>query len=180
MNKYLFFISILGDTPADDKLWFTGSYTQRKTYLMSPDGTLTFGVETPTGYDAACVVQQHDGKLLILGKNKITYLVFLFNTVLAISGGYFTAQSVYRHDPVTKTFEKLQDLQSKKSHSGCALFYSRKHNNRPVAYIGHGGASWVGGNAVSAELLDYTQTDQWETRNYLLLYNLAANEVEIL
>ena len=76
-------------------------------------GTLTFGVETPTGYDAACVVQQHDGKLLILGKNKITYLVFLFNTALAISGGYFTAQSVYRHDPVTKTFETLPNLQAR-------------------------------------------------------------------
>ena len=167
MNKYLFFISILGDTPADDKLWFTGSYTQRKTYLMSPDGTLTFGVETPTGYDAACVVQQHDGKLLILGKNKITYLVFLFNTVLAISGGYFTAQSVYRHDPVTKTFETLPNLQARSGYTGCALFYSPKHNNRPVAYIG-GCGHGISNNGVTAELLDYTQTDQWEKRKYLI------------
>ena len=122
-----------------------------------------------TMYYGACVVQQHDGKLLILGKNEISItslkIYLIFTAIDSILGGRYTTQrAVYRHDPVTKTFEKLQDLQSKKSHSGCALFYSRKHNNRPVAYIGHGGASWVGGNAVSAELLDYTQTDQWETR----------------
>ena len=99
--------------------------------------------------------------------------------IFSTSGGYHTHREVYRHDPITKTFEKLPDLQSTKSHTGCALFYSPKHNNRPVVYIGGCGA-WTGGKSNSAELLDYTQTDQWETRKYLLSYNFAVNDVGIL
>ena len=40
---------------------------------MSLDGTLKYGTGTPKTYDGSCVVQQHDGKLLILGKNEVTF-----------------------------------------------------------------------------------------------------------
>ena len=40
---------------------------------MSLDGTIKDDADMPkTMYYGACVVQQHDGKLLILGKNEIS------------------------------------------------------------------------------------------------------------
>ena len=78
-----------------------------------------------------------------------------------ISGGYAKRKRVFRHDPVTKTTEELPNMLEKRSHTGCALFYSAKHDNRPVAYIG---GSFGYGSDNTAEILDYTQTDEWERR----------------
>ena len=130
---------------------------------MSIDGTYKYGSSTPKTFDDSCIVQQHDGKLLILGKNGITvtslFKAFDFQDKSCNLGGYHTHQKVYRYDPVTKTFEDLPDFQIGRSlNTGCALFYSPKHNNRPVAYLGGGRGTGT------AELLDYTQTDQWERR----------------
>ena len=93
----------------------------------------------------------------------------LINTF--ISGGYAKHKRVFRHDPATKTFEELPNMLEKRSHTGCALFYSAKHDNRPVAYIG-GSGHWIGGSYNTAEILDYTQTDEWERRksSYYFLY----------
>ena len=41
--------------------------------------------------------------------------------------------------------------------SGCALFKSAKHSNREVVYVGGGDNA-----GKTAEILDYTVTDQWE------------------
>ena len=89
-----------------------------------------------------------------------------------ISGGYhLKAKRVLRHDTVALTTEELPNMLEKRSATGCALFYSAKHEYRPVAYIG-GGGKWNGGNYQTAELLDFTQTDQWEKRKILnLIYN---------
>ena len=87
-----------------------------------------------------------------------------------ISGGYTISKRVFRHDPVALTTEELPNMLEKRHVSGCALFYSAKHEYRPVAYIG--GGSWTEGNYHTAELLDFTQTDQWEKRKILnLIYN---------
>ena len=80
-----------------------------------------------------------------------------------LSGGYAKHKRVFRHDPATKTFEELPNMLEKRSHTGCALFYSAKHDNRPVAYIG-GSGHWIVGSYNTAEILDYTQTDEWERR----------------
>ena len=56
-----------GNTPADDKIWV--SCRTFGTYIMSLNGTVTtYDIDPPKIYDDPCVVQQHDGKLLILGK----------------------------------------------------------------------------------------------------------------
>ena len=84
-----------------------------------------------------------------------------------ISGGYADqSKRVFRHDPVALTTEELPNMLEKRHVSGCALFYSAKHEYRPVAYVG-GGGSWTGGNYQTAELLDFTKTDQWEKRKIL-------------
>ena len=89
-----------------------------------------------------------------------------------ISGGYSSRKRVFRHDPIAQTTEELPNLLESRGHTGCALFYSAKHENRPVAYIG-GGGGWTGATQ-TAELLDYTQTDQWEKRkNSNLQLNLV-------
>ena len=44
--------------------------------------------------------------------------------------------------------------------TGCVLFYSAKHENRPVVYIGGGGGYTHG--ASESEILDYTKTNEWE------------------
>ena len=46
---------------------------------MSLNGTVTtYDIDPPKIYDDPCVVQQHDGKLLILGKYGIAVLVFIY------------------------------------------------------------------------------------------------------
>ena len=95
-----------------------------------------------------------------------------------ISGGYSSRKKrVFRHDPVALTTEELPNMLEQRGYTGCALFYSAKHEYRPVAYVG-GGGYWTGGNYKTAELLDFTQTDQWEkskTLNliYTYLYTLS-------
>ena len=91
-----------------------------------------------------------------------------------ISGGYsYRVKRVFRHDPVALTTEELPNMiEGSPYATGCALFYSAKHEYRPVAYVG---------GHHSAELLDFTQTDQWEKRKtlnliYTYLYTLSLGE----
>jgi hypothetical protein len=90
-----------------------------------------------------------------------------------ISGGYSSrTKRVFRHDPVALTTEELPNMiEGSPYATGCALFYSAKHEYRPVAVVVSG----------TAELLDFTQTDQWEKRKtlnliYTYLYTLSLRE----
>ena len=65
-------------------------------------------------------------------------------------------------DPETSTFLSVGETTCSHKGSGCALFYSPKHKNRPTVFIG-------GSNDTSvddcAELLDYTLNNStWEKR----------------
>ena len=44
----------------------------------------------------------------------------------------------------------------------CTIFYSPKHEGRPVVFVGPGE-----GSNDQAELLDYTMTTTWEARKYI-------------
>ena len=67
-------------------------------------------------------------------------------------------------DPETSTFSSVGATTCSHKGSGCALFYSPKHKNRPTVFIG-------GSNDTSfdnrAEVLDYTVNNSiWEKRTY--------------
>ena len=67
-------------------------------------------------------------------------------------------------DPETSKFSSVGATICSHKGSGCALFYSPKHKNRPTVFIG-------GSNDTSfancAEVLDYTlNTSTWEKRTY--------------
>ena len=60
---------------------------------------------------------------------------------------------------MSDSFEVGQEMNEIREESGCALFTSPLHGNRPVVLI-------AGGEKQnSAELLDYTVTDTWEQSN---------------
>jgi hypothetical protein len=66
-------------------------------------------------------------------------------------------------DPETSVFSSVGATTCSHKGSGCALFYSPKHKNRPTVFIG-------GSNNTSfdncAEVLDYTHNSTWEKRMY--------------
>ena len=69
-------------------------------------------------------------------------------------------------DPETSTFSSVGATLCSHIGSGCALFYSPQHKNRPTVFIG-------GSNDTSfdnrAEILDYTVNNSiWEKRMYSL------------
>jgi hypothetical protein len=62
-------------------------------------------------------------------------------------------------DPETSTFSIVGATTCSHKGSGCALFYSPKHKNRPTVFIG--------GSNDCAEVLDYTLNNStWEKRKY--------------
>ena len=56
----------IGNTPEEDRLLIDLGY-HKKTILVAADGEISDGAATSIHCDACCIVQQHDGKLLILG-----------------------------------------------------------------------------------------------------------------
>ena len=74
-------------------------------------------------------------------------------------------------DPETSTFLSVGATKCSHKGSGCALYYSPKHKNRPAVFIG-------GSNDTSfdnyAEVLDYTVNNSiWEKRmhsSYKILF----------
>ena len=57
----------IGNTPAEDRLLIDIGY-HKKTILVAADGEISDGAEVPVYCDGCCIVQQHDGKLLVIGK----------------------------------------------------------------------------------------------------------------
>ena len=72
-------------------------------------------------------------------------------------------KEVYHFNGASETWTKQEDLLQSRTVSACTWFYSPKHDNRPVIYIG-GGA----GSSNTAEYLDYTVTETWEQRKIFL------------
>ena len=85
-------------------------------------------------------------------------------------------------DPETSTFSSVGATACSHKGSGCALFYSPKHKNRPTVFIG-------GSNDTSfdncAEILDYTVNNStWEKRMYtnyqiqaIVLLHFSENQI---
>ena len=83
-------------------------------------------------------------------------------------------------DPETSTFSSVGATACSHKGSGCALFYSPKHKNRPTVFIG-------GSNDTSfdncAEVLDYTLNNStWEKhmfRSYKIVVYYISSKITI-
>ena len=83
-------------------------------------------------------------------------------------------------DPETSTFSSVGSTTCSHKGSGCALFYSPKHKNRPTVFIG-------GSNDTSfdncAEVLDYTLNNSaWEKRmfrSYKMVFYFILSKITI-
>ena len=102
---------------------------------------------------------------------KTQNLRFIIESGFKSRAGYNGARTVYIFildamifDPETSTFSSVGATACSHKGSGCTLFYSPKHKNRPTVFIG-------GSNDTSfdncAEVLDYTLNNStWEKRMY--------------
>ena len=148
-------------------LWVTGGMrlhnqytTLATTELIYPNGTVVNGPNLPTVRKSHCMVNLHDGRVMIL------------------SGNYpiSTVKNVIIYDPTSKTFSDAPSLLFERQNAGCALFYSPLHDNRPVVLA-------VGGSdqdAATTEILDYTHTNSWEQSEYLChLYFILIQTITI-
>ena len=102
------------------------------------------GPELPSALNAHCMVNLHNGSVLILGAGAQT--------------SNADRKEVWMLDKETGTLTTLSDTILPRHHPGCTLFNSPKHDYRPVVYVG-GGCTLSG---ATSEVLDYTVTDTWE------------------
>ena len=65
---------------------------------------------------------------------------------------------VWRFNHLTKEFIRMKDMPYSMWLSGCSLFHSPKHENRPLVFIG--------GRRTKAIVLDYTRSTTWEERKF--------------
>ena len=84
---------------------------------------------------------------------------------IVIVGGHEDTLDMSRtlfYDLITNNFNEgpqfPEELDFALDFQKCALFYSKKHNNRPVIFVAHGAKP--GDN--SAWILDYTKSTTWE------------------
>ena len=74
--------------------------------------------------------------------------------VMIIGGAYggFNSDVIIYHGS-SSTFTVAPDMLFENYGTACSLFYSKKHNSRPVVFVVYG---------KNAQLFDYTVTDSWE------------------
>ena len=65
---------------------------------------------------------------------------------------------VWRFNHLTKEFIRMKDMPHK-MRTGCSLFHSPAHENRPLVFIG-------GGFLPKSMVLDYTISTTWEERKF--------------
>ena len=83
-----------------------------------------------------CIVALDDGKVMIIG---------------GAYGGFNSDVIIYHGS--SSTFTVAPDMLFENYGTACSLFYSKKHNSRPVVFVVYG---------KNAQLFDYTVTDSWE------------------
>ena len=124
--------------------FFGGIYTTSSPYseFVYSDGTAGYGqdLDMTTGKDwGMCLVTLSSGNIMVMGGSKNKKRVGLFN-------------------PTTGSYTSMAEMNFERQNSACTVFYSAKHGNREVVYIGGGG--WPSDE--KAEILDFTMTETWE------------------
>ena len=140
------------DVPAsvvlDKSLWVTGGWggsRLKSTEFVRGDGTVTMGPDLPTARSGHCMVTLHDGKVMIIG-------------------GYPTLHDVLVFDQSNNIFTTGPSTLEKRYYHACTLFNSPLHGNRPIVLA-------AGGDGlVTAEIYDYTITNEWQESKYSLVF----------
>ena len=74
-------------------------------------------------------------------------------------------KKVEMYDINTNTITDHSTMNFPHTASTCTIFFSPKHEGRPVVYVG-GGMQAPNWDSAKNELLDYTMTTTWEEREY--------------
>ena len=149
--------SDFASVPMTGALWVTGGSTRKglqvaksediTTEFIYLNGTVLPGPDLPSPRDDHCMVTLHDNRVMILGSDN----------------GTTDSKSVIIYEPDTKIFSAAPSLQFDRNGAACALFYSPLHENRPVVLA-------VGGyNTDTAEIYDYTHSNEWEQSKHSLI-----------
>ena len=117
--------------------WDAVYYDLNTTEFVFENGTTTIGPSLPEAMSAHCMVLLHTGDIM-----------FMFET------------KVWRFNHLTKEFIRMKDMPHIMKFSGCSLFHSPAHENRPLVFIG--GGLWSNKSMV----LDYTISTTWEERKF--------------
>ena len=134
--------------PLNGALWVTGGRTAYgnsvdTTEFVYPNGTVTPGPKLPMPKKSHCMVTLENGHIMFIGGD--------------LNDGEIAVRDVVTYDPSTGEFKQGPSTIKNRWASGCALFRSPAHGNRPVV-ISAGGA-YVSG---TVELLDYTIASEWQ------------------
>ena len=118
--------------------------TLASTEFIHANGSVTSGPNLPEAKRDHCMVTLHDSKVMIIGASAA---VLVFDTA---DNSYTTGPS----------------MSYSRSSPACTLFHSDMHNGRPVVLAagGYGQAT--------AEVYDYTNSNQWETSIHLNISNM--------
>ena len=134
----------------------THTEIRKSTEYVFANGTVVFGPNIPSeseylgfGNLRHCLVRLIGGDIMILFRNHA-------------NGN----PRVYRYNPSTNTYTRqANDFLNPGGNAGnfgaCSSFYSAKHGNRHVIYMGGGFNS-----GTFAQLLDYTVSNEWEARKF--------------
>ena len=126
-----------------------GSSLLASTEFIHADGSVTSGPNLPVARYGHCMVTLHDSKVIIIGgyPSSLNQNVLVFNQA---DNSYTTGPSM--------SYERR--------HSACTLFHSDLHNGRPVVLAagGYGQAT--------AEVYDYTNSNQWQTSIHLIISDM--------
>ena len=145
----------VGTDPSNDKLWIFGGNGGNgildTSEFLHADGTVSVGPNLLKSESSHCAVQliNSDGT-----PGNVLYM-----------GGFDFSQAskkVNLYDDSTGTItEDHSTMLFGHAFFSCTIFYSPKHEGRPVVFAGPGGF-----DDHRAELLDYTMTTTWEESKY--------------
>ena len=141
------------NTVVKNALFITGGHDGRSrlatTEYIYANGTVQSGPNLPEARSSHCGVTLHDGKVMILG-------------------GYPTSlhRNVIIMDPADNSFSTGPSMSYARPSAACTLFHSPLHNGRPVVLAAGGSGQ------ATAEVYDYTNSNQWETSIHLNISNM--------
>ena len=131
-----------GTVVNDALFFFAGYYTSSSPYseFVYSNGSTGHGQDLylSTGNDyGMCMVTLSSGNIMVMGGDTNKKQVGLFN-------------------PTTGSYTSMAEMNIDRYTSACTVFYSAKHGNREVVYVGGGGP----GTSKTVEILDYTMTEE--------------------
>ena len=137
----------------EDALFITGGIYKgnlASTEFIHANGSVTSGPNLPVAREGHCMVTLHDSKVIIIGAESPSSL----------------RKNVLVFDPADNSYTTGPSMKYERVYSACTLFHSQLHNGRPVVLAA--GGSWQ----ATAEVYDYTNSNQWQTSIHLIISNM--------